>query len=274
MPSDHWHNLALYQMAVQHPLSEAFFLARAYEECNDFQQASVLREDFCGSAAVSLAWVLTDPDRKAIAIDNDPDTIAYARRQIDDQPDDTGQHVHLLCKDVLDVAPPQVLPAHIIASLNFSTLIFHDDASLLGYLKRCYDNLTPGGIFVMDLFGGEGAKTVSTQTRELDMDEDETVTYQWEQRSYDRLTQRIDCRIHFVMPDGTERRDAFVYDWRLWEVPELLAILRQAGFARREIWSDTLDADGMSDGYYQPTDSIPDRRDWVIYLIAQKPANG
>lgn len=270
MPDD-LHNLALYQMAVQHPLSEAFFLARAYEEYNDYQQASVLREDFCGTAAVSLAWVLTDPQRHALAIDHDQDTIDYARKQIDGQPDELGKNVTLVCDDVCQVIPPNVPVANIIASLNFSTLIFHDQAMLLDYFRRTLANLAPGGIFVMDLFGGTGSKQTGTQTRELDIDTVGLVTYHWEQRSYAPLTQHIDCRIHFTLADGTIRRDAFVYDWRLWEVSQLLALLREAGFEHRDIWSDNLDAQGQTDGYYQPVSCIPNRQDWVVYLIAQKP---
>lgn len=271
MPIDPMHNLFLYQQAVQHPLSDAFFLARAYEECNDYRQARILREDFCGSAAISLGWVMTDPDRRAIAIDADKPTIDFARQQIDNQPDDAGKQVTLICDDVRHVTPPAVDAADIIASLNFSTLIFHDAPSLLDYFRRTVSNLKPGGIFVMDLFGGPGAMQIGTQSRELADDEDDNaLTYHWEQRSYDHLTHRIDCRIHFDLPDGTTRRDAFVYDWRFWSIPELLDLLRQAGFANSEIWCDSLDASGQSDGYYQPQSSMPDRHDWVVYLVAQR----
>ncbi|HAI13996.1 MAG TPA: hypothetical protein DCM28_19990 [Phycisphaerales bacterium] len=271
MPGDPLHPLALYQAAVQHPLSEAFFLARAYEENNDFKQAKILREDFCGSAAVSLGWVLTDPQRHAIAIDLDRPTIDYARQQIDAQPDNTADNVTLICDDVCRVCPPQVSAADIIASLNFSTLIFHSEETLLAYFQRTLNNLAPGGIFVMDLFGGDSAKQIGMQTRELEIDAIGTVTYHWEQRSYDPLTQRIDCRIHFTLPDGSTLDDAFVYDWRLWGIPQLMNLLRQAGFEHRQIWSDTLDEHGQPQGYYQPVSQIDAQHEWVIYLIAQKP---
>jgi cyclopropane fatty-acyl-phospholipid synthase-like methyltransferase len=264
------HNLDLYQMAVQHPLSEAFFLARAYEELNNFEQASILREDFCGSAAVSLAWVMTDPNRHALAIDSDTPTLAYAQKQIDEQPDQIGRNVTLICDDVRRVSPPAVSHAHLIASLNFSTLIFKTEASLLDYFKRCLKNLSPGGIFVMDLFGGPGSQQVGIANRHMELDDDQSMIYHWEQRSYNPQTQDIDCRIHFTLPDQSVRRDAFVYDWRLWEVPQLLALMRQAGFAHREVWGEHILPDGQASGHYEAIDQLPASKDWVVYLIAQK----
>ncbi len=270
MDENAMNNLDLYQLAVQHPLSEAFFLSRAYEELNDFEQARILREDFCGSAAVSLAWVMTDPDRHAIAIDSDAETLNFARQQIDSQPDQIGRNVQLICDDVRRVSPPAVSHAHIIASLNFSTLIFKTEAQILDYFRRCLRHLTPGGIFVMDLFGGPGSKQVGMANRDIELDDEQIITYHWEQRSYNPRTQDIDCRIHFTMPDNTVRRDAFVYDWRLWEVPQLLSLMRQAGFAKREVWGEQILPDGQGCGHFQPMDQLPDSQDWVVYLIAQK----
>jgi SAM-dependent methyltransferase len=267
MPSHDWHNLALYQQAVQHPLAEAFFLARVYEDYNDGQQARTLREDFCGSAAVSMGWIMADPDRRAVAVDNDAPTLAFAREQIDEQLGHAGQAISLVGDDVLHVHEPK---ADLIASLNFSTLIWHDRPSLLHYFQQTLANLNPGGVFVMDLFGGPGAMHIGTQNREMMLEDDTEAIYHWEQRSFDCLTHRIDCRIHFTLPDGTQRRDAFVYDWRLWSIPELLELFHEAGFEQPQVWCDSLDDDGQSDGHYQPVAHLPARHDWVVYLTAKQ----
>jgi hypothetical protein len=53
----------------------------------------------------------------------------------------------------------------------------------------------------------------------------------WEQRSFDPISHRVDCRIHFAFCDGSRLDDAFVYDWRMWTLPELQDLLLEAGFA-------------------------------------------
>jgi hypothetical protein len=96
--------------------------------------------------------------------------------------------------------------------------------------------------------------------------------YQWEQRDYDAVTGRIDCRIHFVVGgDGgvhRTRRNAFRYDWRLWTLPELIELMREAGFVRAEAWCDRYDArTGQSDGMYRPIARMGAREDWVAYVV-------
>ena len=56
-------------------------------------------------------------------------------------------------------------------------------------------------------------------------------------------------------------RDAFVYDWRLWTLPELTRLVCEAKFDRAEVWMDT------GDGCYEPTASLDNREDWVAYVI-------
>ncbi len=95
--------------------------------------------------------------------------------------------------------------------------------------------------------------------------------YLWEQRDYDAVTARVDCRIHFAFRDGRLLESAFRYDWRLWTLPELVELMREAGFAKAEVWCDEYDADtGQSDGQYRPLKSMPPREDWVAYVVGVK----
>ena len=54
--------------------------------------------------------------------------------------------------------------------------------------------------------------------------------------------------LHFRVERGgeivQEITDAFVYSWRLWSVPEIRDALDEAGFARTEVYSELLSADG------------------------------
>jgi len=129
----------------------------------------------------------------------------------------------------------------------------------------------PGGLLVLDVFGGPGAMRTGIQRRTVTpLDADEPIppfTYEWEQRSFDALSGRVDCRIHFDLP-GRRLNNAFRYDWRLWTLPELLDCLEEAGFSRTEVWCDRYDPrQGHSDGIYRPIKSLPAREDWVAYVV-------
>ena len=54
-------------------------------------------------------------------------------------------------------------------ALNFSTLIYHDEAALLGYLRHAQNCLSDDGLLILDLFGPGSAP--STQDRRIEPDE-------------------------------------------------------------------------------------------------------
>jgi hypothetical protein len=65
----------------------------------------------------------------------------------------------------------------------------------------------------------------------------------------------------FTLPDGTSSalvlnpapvplcRHAFVYDWRVWPVAEMRAVMLEAGFARTAVCVDNVDEDGYSHSF-------------------------
>ncbi len=123
---------------------------------------------------------------------------------------------------------------------------------------------TPGGAcgpaasLVLDAYGGPGAQRPGVQTRPAD-----GFTYQWEQCSFDPVTHRTTCRIHFVLDDGTPQRNAFRYDWRLWTLPEFSALLGRAGYSQIDIWSQN------PRGKITPTKKMPAQENWTVYLAAR-----
>lgn len=254
--------LRLYESAVQQPLAEVAFLERVYAEANPPQAwPRTLREDFAGTSSVAAAWCRSDPDREAIAVDAHRPTVAWAERTHAEL--DT---LYLVPTDVLDFRGPRV---DVIAALNFSVLIWHERAALVKYFRHARRGLAEGGVFVMDLFGGPDATAVQTQDRPITDDAGRPATYRWEQRTYSPLTARIDCRIHFRWPDGTEIRDAFAYDWRLWTVPELLDALRDAGFDEPQVWAEN----PKTPGRFTPTAQLPGPHQvpaWLAYLTARR----
>ncbi len=263
------HKLALYRRAVQHPMAEAAFLHRAY--CHYVKDATplLLREDFAGTCAVASAWVMMDDEHQAMAVESHGPTARWAQRNTDRELGDRSADLHIVQADVLDVDGPKV---DITCALNFSTFIYHDRASLKQYFKAARRGLRRDGLLVIDAYGGPGAMKPGTQTRKVSVSRQEPgFTYLWEQRSFDPITHRTECRIHFELAAGRRIDSAFIYRWRLWTMPELLELMLEAGFKGAGIWCDRIDeASGSSDGVYHPTAKMPAREDWVAYVIGQK----
>ncbi len=277
------HKLDLYRMAVQHPMAEISFLMRAYGWANESREPRILREDFSGTSVIAMTWLLMDPDRQAIAVDSHEPTLQWAEHLAKEELGHIADQLQFCHGDVLSIAQPQ---ADLIAALNFSSFGFHCRESLLGYLKHARTCLKPGGVLVLDAYGGLGAMRIGTQSRMVQLPGEflekfpgalpgtlpgagGAFEYQWEQASFDAMTHRTDCRIHFVMADGTVYRNAFQYDWRLWTLVELQELLAEANFGRVTVWCDTLcEETGQSDGLYEPLDQLPAREDWVAYITA------
>ena len=138
---------------------------------------------------------------------------------------------------------------------------------------------------MLNLFGGESSVQSGTSRRQvkpnprLPISRATEFEYEWEVRSYDPDSRRLDCRIHFVIPDPAcaERshvsRDAFRYDFRLWSVAELLeacasglcgsASLAPAPTSRRKV------PRAIFLGEVEP-DSLPLQDRWLAYIVAYR----
>lgn len=268
------HKLSLYRRAVQHPPAEADFLHRAYRHYSK-SLPLLLREDFAGSCAVAAAWVAMDPEHQAMAIESHGPTARWAERTAKREMGQAAEDLHIVEADVLEVDGPQV---DITCALNFSTFIYHDRAALKKYFQSARRGLKRNGLLILDAYGGPGAMRVGTETRRVPGEAaitqgspavpDPGFTYHWEQRSFDPITHRTECRIHFTLADGTHLGSAFIYRWRLWTLPELTEIMLEAGFKKAEVWCDTYDpASNASDGLYRPASGMPAREDWVAYVV-------
>ncbi len=263
------HRLELYRHAVQHPLAEVAFLQRVHGG-HGRQAPRVLREDFAGGAAVSIAWVQLDPERSADAVELHQPTLRWAARQTQQELGCASEQVRFHHGDVRSTDTQR---CDVIAALNFSVLGLHTRAELLDYFRRSRARLRAGGVLVLDVYGGPGAEQVSTQRRRVQPMDGAlpTFTYLWEQRSFDALTRRTDCRIHFDLPGRQRWASAFRYDWRLWTLPELRELLHEAGYRSAEVWCDSYDAmRGRSDGVYRPQRKLPARHDWVAYVVGRR----
>jgi len=61
---------------------------------------------------------------------------------------------------------------------------------------------------------------------------------------------------------------AFSYNWRFWTLPELMDILKEAGFSRVETYWEGDDDDGGGDGEFYLSRDEDNCESWVTYIAA------
>ena len=228
--------LAWYEASVQAP-ADLVRMLRALAP----DDATVIGEDFCGTAAIARAWLQSDPSSKAVAVDRDRRAISFARRALAEQRL-SSTRLEFITGDVIADTDPKAHAADLIHCGNFSILEWHTRRDLVAYLAHARSRLRRGGVFVCDIYGGESAFAPGEMDREFLTPDGQRMTYVWEQRTIDPLTMRVSNAIHFVRADGSTLPNAFVYDWRLWSVAEMCDAFIDAGFAPPAVHQRTPDA--------------------------------
>jgi hypothetical protein len=108
----------LYQDSVQCVEAEIDFVDATFERLRG-RKATVLREDFCGTAITSCEWVMRREGNSAIGVDLDPEDTVLA--------------------------------------MNFSYWMFKERATLRDYFRCVHDSMVADGIFFLDCYGGYDA---------------------------------------------------------------------------------------------------------------------
>lgn len=310
-PSGVWHGPAdkfdLYELCVQSPPAMVRFLDAVHGD-----EPRVLREDFCGGGALCRAWVRTpertqeaapeaqvhapepetaeSPDDGVHRVFLNVDVIGAVRPNLSARPRPTG------CTAIgvdLDAVPLRRLrgrpniravqadvmtcsnKADVIAALNFPLGYLHNRESLVKYLHTSRKRLNASGVFVADVYGGESAFSPCVKTAMVTAPHGPRVRYEWEQREADALTGRVVNAIHFVVRDakGTTRLDdAFVYNWRLWSLPELREAYAEAGFTSVEVYDQEAGAiDHLGNLHVRPIEHGSELGDdWVAYVVGRR----
>lgn len=247
--------MALYQTTVQQPDEDVKLFRKIFRRAYGRRPVS-LREDFCGAAAVSCAWVRSAPDRTARAIDLEESVLVWgALHNREALPEAARARLQLVQADVLDVVTPR---ADLVAAQNFSFFTFRDRRTLVRYFRAARRALRPEGALVLDVLGGH--ENVRGDAREVRR-AGSGVRYVWEQEGFDPIHQRARYGIHFRFRDGSEMRDAFRYDWRLWSIPETREALEDAGFRRTEVWWED------DDGVWRPREAAPPHAVWLAVVV-------
>jgi SAM-dependent methyltransferase len=255
---------------VQHVEHDLDALVPIYRRLNG-RAPRLLREDFCGTAALACEWARRGPRHRAWGVDLHGATLAWARRRRLPALGAVARRVTLIHADARRVTRP---PVDLVMALNYSYWVFHRRADLLAYFRAARASLAPGGLLCLDAFGGTGAAQELVETRRVPASRGPggervpSFRYVWEQASFNPVDHRLRCHIHFRLRDGREIRRAFTYDWRMWTLPELRDLLAEAGFRESLVYIQDWDDEAHeAAGTYSRRRRFENQISWLGYVI-------
>ena len=183
-------------------------------------------------------WVQRHRDNTAVGVDLDEEVLDWGREH-NVEPLKRGQRdrVTLRAENVLDA--PTKPGFDMVQALNFSYWILMERATLLAYFKQVRKSLAKDGIFFLDAFGGYAAHKTGVEKRDLD-----GFHYEWEQATFNPVTNLMQCYIHFGFKDRSRIDRAYSYRWRLWGAAEIRDLLAEAGFSSSHIPASLRSGDG------------------------------
>lgn len=259
---DDFNKYVYYERAVQNPSNEVDFFNEKYKEIRG-KKPFTLREDFCGTGAISCEWVKQSDKHFSWGIDLDPEPVAYGK-EVHVAKLDAAQkeRVHYILDNVLHGSTPKV---DICFAFNFSYFIFKKRQELIEYFTAVKDALNDDGVFFMDLFGGPDSQTVMT-----DVIKHDGFKYYWECQEFNPINNHCRFAINFKRKGEKKRKDVFVYEWRMWGMQELRDILEEVGFSTTLGYWEGEDDDEGGDGNFYATEEAENCEAWVTYIAAVK----
>ena len=250
-----------YERSVQTPETEVIFMRKWFKKFHG-RQPLTLREDFCGTGAISCEWAKSNPEAQAFGVDLDPEPIGMGKRTHWDRLNAKAKsRVKYIEGNVLDA---RGFKTDVICAFNFSYFIFKKRSQLLNYFQQAHKGLGKQGMFFMDLFGGPDSQTVVEESRKVAKD----LTYYWDCQTFNPINAECTFAIHFKDGKGKKHMNVFTYDWRLWTVAELREILEEAGFSKTVFFWEGDDDKGGGNGIYEPTEVVENCQAWVGYIVA------
>ncbi len=223
---------------------------------------------------MASAFVARHPRNEAWGIDLHEPTLEWGRQHhLAYLDNDARKRTHLVLGDVMTAEAP---PTDVTIAFNFSYWIFKTREQVRAYFAKVYRDLSGDGVFLLDAFGGQHSMGHMKDRRKIPKTtrpDGLTVpkyTYIWDQARFNTITHEIRCHIHFRFSDGSRIERAFTYDWRMWTLPELQELLKEAGFKDVHVYLHGWDEDGESDEVYRRRTFYKNEWSWVGYLAALK----
>ncbi len=254
---------ALYEQSVQSTEFEYEFVDTNFRRLRG-RAATLLREDFCGTAQMCCEWVRGRPENHAVGVDLDAEVLDWGRQHhVATLEPAQRARVTLLQEDVREVKAD---PVDTVLAMNFSWQVFEQRDTLRSYFASVRDSLVDDGIFFLDAFGGYDAfRELEEKTKHKGF------TYVWDQASYDPISGHMVCYIHFHFNDGSKLKKAFHYEWRLWTLPEVREVLLEAGFSRVTIyWQQWDEEEDEPSGIFEPATRGEADPGWICMISAEK----
>ncbi len=264
----------LYQASVQNVEAEIDFVDQTFHELRG-RHAVRLREDFCGTGNTSCEWVRRRGSNLAFGLDIDAETLNWGRdHMVGALEPEQRERVLLLDRNVLE--PGDAVGMDAILAMNFSYWLFMTRRELLGYFRSVRESLADDGIFFQDFYGGSESMEEREDERVCELPNGGKFTYIWDQHRFRPVTGEVECRIHFKFKDGSKMKNAFVYHWRLWTLPEIQELLAEAGFSKTTVYweGDELDDDGEptgeGNGEFKPEPHGEADPAFICYIVSEK----
>lgn len=253
----------LYEKSVQTAESDARFLARRFRVMTG-RPLRALREDFCGTANILCEFVKLHRSNIGIGIDLDREPLQWcSSSRLTQLPEQQRSRILLRNKDVREVRAPKV---DLITALNFSYFVFKTRAKMLQYLKNARRSLADDGVMMLDVHGGIDVPIEGRETWKV-----RDFKYVWEVKNFDPVTHHILCKIHFLFRDGSRMQNAFVYDWRLWTLPELRELFEEAGFRNIHVlWEGTDRKTRLGNGILRRVKNGRLEHAWYAVVVGQR----
>lgn len=253
----------LYSKAVQSPETDVEFFRKTYRELRK-KLPRILREDFCGTFALSCAWAQMSPRHLAIGVDFDPEPLEYGRRKFHMRRL-TDRETKRIDLHEMNVLTGKLPAADIAVAMNFSYFIFQQREQLKKYFGNVLKSLRHDGVFMLDIFGGQDCYSANEESTKLSK-----FTYYWDQQGFDPVSNRANFYIHFKVKGQKKRERVFRYDWRMWSVPEIRDILTEVGFKRTHVFWEGTTRSGEGDGVFTRTEKGEECASWIAYVVAEK----
>jgi len=257
---DRWE---IYEQAVQEPEADCDLIEQVWRDLRG-RKPHHMREDFCGTAITAIEWVKRGRTNTAVCVDLSPEVLAIAERRVRQRlrPAARGR-IELVRADVLKV---KTRPVDSIVASNFSYFVFKTRPLLRRYFRACRRALVADGMLLLDAYGGSDAFREIREKRK-----ERRFTYVWDQHYFNPVNGHVINHIHFHFRDGSKLKRAFTYDWRLWTLPELDEILREAGFREVTVyWEGTEEKTGEGNGIFTVTKRGEACEGWIAYIVAEK----
>ena len=249
-----------YKESVQSPETDISFFNKTYRSFYNKKPLS-FREDFCGTFALGTDWVQLSRHHQAFVVDHDKKPLAYGKTHhlplLDRQ---QKKQLHIFNKDVLSKSLPG---ADIISVSNFSYFVFKEREMMLKYFQGVRRKLAAKGLFIIDIFGGSEVHQNSEEAVKHD-----TFTYYWEQSHFNPIDNSARFAIHFKRKGEKKRRNTFIYNWRLWSLPEIKDLLKEAGFAESFVYWEGFDRKGDGTGVFKKKNQGEICDTWLAYLVS------